>query len=130
MAKHQSTKSIAGRKTANSQELVLTHQEVKNFHFTPEELKKYCEIYPDFGKKYLDNLVELPKEYAKQNQRGHNLFRTAMYVSIFIVVFFISSIVYLFKIGYVDYAVYLIGGSLVSLATTFLAFIVKGRNKS
>lgn len=130
MAKHESTKSILGKRSGNSQELLMTHQEVRNFHFTPEEIKKYCEIYPDFGVKYLDNLVELPKEYVRQNERGHGLFKIAMSMSALIVLFFISAITYLFCIGEIRYAVGLIGGSLISLATVFLTFIIKGRGKS
>jgi hypothetical protein len=119
-------KSITGKRQGDKSEIVLSEQEVKR-HFTPNELKAYNELYPNFGKEYLKNLIELPREYSKQNQRFHNLFKTAMIVSISVVLFFISTIVFLLLNGYIQYAVYLIFTCLGGIVIAFLSYSRKDK---
>lgn len=116
--------NVAGRNQKG--EILIQQQIEKRLHFSPEELKSYNEIYPEFGSEYLKNIIELPREASKQSFRSHVLYRWALGIAGFIVLAYMAVICYLFYCGQYEWAVKLVISSVAALTISFLSIIIKG----
>jgi hypothetical protein len=129
MAKQTKTNHLVGKRIGNNSQILLAQKEENNFHFSPAELKEYNEIDPSFGKKYLENLIEIPKQIATQNKVFQYLFIVAIIVAILMILGYLTIIGVLIYLGHITSAVTIITVSFVALFSALFTFIRNNKEK-
>ena len=92
MAKNR--KGLKISKSQNGNHTVEFGQE-DNSHFTPQELKEYNELYPDFAVGYLKNIIEIPNKLVDLEDTSAKTRKFAILVSLGVIVFFMSVTIFL-----------------------------------
>jgi hypothetical protein len=99
MAKQNTVKTIAGKQDGANKAVVYQEQQESNFHFSPEELKLYNEIYPNFGIDYLKNINEIPRELLAQDNQRLGFRKLSIIISFIVLLFFISITILMIYLG-------------------------------
>ena len=110
----KSNKQVALQHKGGVTRAVITEQH-ENKMLSKEELEAYNEIYPNFGKEYLQEVLENNKTIRKDIKHNGRNETIGLIAGVFLVFLYIGVIVFLCYISKIDFVCLLIGTSLVAL---------------
>ena len=120
MSSHHQKNTIAAQKNKDGSHKILAHQEIEISILKPEELAKYNEIDPNFGREYLKNQIDIPRELVNDGKRTQSNVNKAVWISGFVVLSFFGCIFWLLYKEQFQNATILLGSGIFSTIFAFL----------
>jgi hypothetical protein len=120
VSKSNITKSIAGRQEGESKEFLYQEQTELKRYFTAEELKTYESHWADFGKQYLQNVLDVPRQFIKESDRKHNINLISVFFAFLVVLGYFGVVFFLLYKEQYAMGSGVLGASIVAILTLVL----------
>lgn len=112
--------SIVGKKDGNNSSLMLSNERETSAYFSPQELSEYEKIVPNFGKDYLQSVLNVPQELKIERNRNYSINKVSIIIASFIIGIYLLSIVFLLYNEKYEYATTIIIGTLFAIVALFV----------